>query len=86
MPRIKDFSGVVMVLVPLGCVIMGSKIVADETPFPNACFDHSFWLDKTEVTQAQFKQFAGQAANIPAFTGDNLPIENIKWFEAMKCT
>jgi len=59
-----------------------STAVPDESPQHEQCFDQPFWIDKYEVSQAQFEQFGGQKANANAFTGDNLPVEQITWFEA----
>lgn len=54
----------------------------NEKPAHEVCFDQPFWIDQTEVTQAQFRQFGGKAARTSYFTGDSLPVENITWFEA----
>jgi len=95
-PRIRDFLGVEMALVPPGCFRMGSSDAdiaalnqqyntsefSDEAPQTPVCFDTAFWIDKTDVTQAQFKQFSGQAVLSPAFVGGNRPVENVTWFEA----
>ncbi len=85
-PKFQDFDGVTMALVPPGCFTLGiakSQVdFEDESPATRLCFDQPFWIDKTDVTQAQFKQFGGQAANSPGDVGDNRPVENITWFEA----
>ena len=78
-----EFDGVPMVLVPVGCFMMGSDAgKADEKPVHEQCFDEPFWIDKYEVTQAQFTRLGGVKANNNWFTGDNRPIERITWFEA----
>jgi formylglycine-generating enzyme required for sulfatase activity len=75
-PIIQFFSGVEMVMVPQGCFKMGSLGgYSDETPVENICFDQPFWIDRYEVTNAQY----GSSGN---FAGDNLPREGITWFEA----
>ena len=72
-----------MVLVPPGCFIIGSDNGRDEEkPANQMCFASPFWLDEFPVTQAQFKQFGGQAAHSPQFLGDKQPVEQITWFEA----
>jgi len=53
-----------------------------EQPQTKVCFDKLFWLDKTEVTQGQFKRFDGIAVHKPEFTGSQRPVEDITWFEA----
>jgi formylglycine-generating enzyme required for sulfatase activity len=81
-PRFQTFDGVEMALVPPGCFMMGSGGGNNEKPITKTCFDGPFWIDKTEVTQAQFQQFDGQAAQTSYFKGDNRPVEQISWIEA----
>jgi formylglycine-generating enzyme required for sulfatase activity len=76
-------NGVEMVLVPAGCFDMGSTDGdSDEQPVNKQCFDQPFWLDLTEVTNAQFAQFKGVAASQSTWTDPDRPRENITWFEA----
>jgi formylglycine-generating enzyme required for sulfatase activity len=52
-PQSQDFGGVTMALVPPGCFVMGADDgLDDEKPATKMCFDAPFWIDKTEVTQA----------------------------------
>jgi formylglycine-generating enzyme required for sulfatase activity len=82
-PIEQDFAGATMVLVPVGCFTKGSNTVDSDENLPyTQCFDAPFWIDKYEVTQGQFAQFGGQAAQNSYFAGDNCPRENITWFEA----
>jgi formylglycine-generating enzyme required for sulfatase activity len=83
-PVIQDFGdGVEMVLVPAGCFEMGSNNGADnERPVTQQCFDEPFWIDQTEVTQADFERFDGQKERGNRFSGDNRPVENITGVEA----
>jgi serine/threonine-protein kinase len=83
-PVEQEIDGVVMmVLVPIGCFMMGSDMGdSDEQPVHEQCFGEPFWIDKYEVTQAQFAQLGGQKADANGFVGTNLPIHNITWFEA----
>ena len=95
-PRIETFDGVQMAYVPAGCFMMGSsdaeidyavslgaerEWLDDETPQHQVCLD-AFWIDVYEVTNAQFAQFNGQAANASFSTEANRPREQITWFEA----
>ncbi|MBZ0278208.1 MAG: SUMF1/EgtB/PvdO family nonheme iron enzyme [Anaerolineae bacterium] len=81
-PYSQTFDGVEMVLVPAGCFMMGSENgAADEKPVHQQCFDAPFWIDRTEVTQADFARLGGQA-NPNYLIGDDLPIGGITWFEA----
>jgi len=81
-------DGVLMVLVPRGCFMMGSnQSEDDERPMHQQCFDEPFWLDSYEVTQAQFNQLRGLALQPSTFLGGNLPRETIAWTEALAfCT
>ena len=82
-PVEREFDGVVMVLVPSGCFMMGSTTgEIDETPVEQVCIEKPFWLDKTEVTQSQFTRNNGVKAISYGFTGDNHPVVVIIWFEA----
>ncbi len=87
-PVEKDFNGVTMVEVPSGCFDMGNDPNAyDGTTKGVAngghiCFSQVFWIDKTEVTNAQFAQFGGKASNSSKWTDANRPRESISWFES----
>jgi formylglycine-generating enzyme required for sulfatase activity len=96
-PVVQKFDGVEMVLVPAGCFMMGStdeqidyavslggqrERFADEQPAHQVCFEEPFWMDRTEVTNAQFAVFGGQAASSSNWTEDNRPREQIAWSEA----
>lgn len=81
-PLIHTFDGVTMMLVPPGCFMMDSDKMDNEKPVNKQCFDAPFWIDQLQVTQSQFKHFAGQAALPPDFQGDNQPVEQISWDEA----
>jgi formylglycine-generating enzyme required for sulfatase activity len=75
-PVVQTFDGIEMVLVPQGCFTMGHDSGRrDERPQHQVCFTASFWIGRTEVTNAQY----GAAGH---FTGDNRPRENLTWFEA----
>lgn len=81
-PLERDFGdGVPMVLVPGGCFMMGSNERIDEQPVHEVCVD-AFWIDKTEVTQADFERLGGQKARANGFDGAQRPVERITWFEA----
>jgi formylglycine-generating enzyme required for sulfatase activity len=75
-PVVQEFNGVEMVKVPAGCFMMGNENGRrDERPVTQICFDEPYWIDRTEVTNAQY----GQPGN---FQGDNRPRENLLWTEA----
>ncbi len=87
-PVEKDINGVTMVHVPIGCFDMGNDPEAYDGSAlgvgngGHICFDKPFWIDKTEVTNAQFVQFKGQAAQPSHWTDPNRPRETITWMEA----
>jgi formylglycine-generating enzyme required for sulfatase activity len=87
-PVTQDFDGVTMVLVPVGCFDMGDdpeSYNGENQGVPageRQCFEQPFWLDLTEVTQADFERLGGQKANPNAFDGEQRPVESITWFEA----
>ncbi len=65
-PVERDVNGVMMVQVPEGCFDMGNDPQAFDGPIQGVgngghiCFISAFWIDKTEVTNAQFTQFGGK--------------------------
>lgn len=80
-PRIEQFDGVAMAYVPAGCFSMGSEEREDEQPIHEVCSE-AFWIDITEVTQADFERIGGTKARANRFDGDRRPVESITWFEA----
>jgi len=74
-----EFDGVLMVLVPVGCFMMGSENNAsDEQPVHQQCFDEPFWIDKYEVTNEQFGSFGC----IDWSSELNQPRNCVTWFQA----
>jgi len=72
----QTFDGVEMVQVPPGCFLMGSWLGRrDEQPVHEVCIDVPFWIDRTEVTNAQ-------VGSQGAFGGADRPRENLTWIEA----
>ncbi len=74
-----EFDGIIMVQVPAGCFIMGAGETGEGHEI---CFDAPFWIDRTEVTQADFARLDGEKAHPHEFSGNSHPVENITWFEA----
>jgi formylglycine-generating enzyme required for sulfatase activity len=75
-PVIQTIDGVEMVQVPPGCFMMGNAAGRrDEQPVHQICFDKPFWIDRYEVTNAQY----GSAGN---GQGEKQPRENLMWTEA----
>lgn len=75
-PVIQTIDGVEMVKVPAGCFTMGSPDGRrDERPPTRVCIERPFWLDRTEVTNAQY-QLEGP------YPGPDRPRTNLTWAEA----
>jgi formylglycine-generating enzyme required for sulfatase activity len=80
-PYARDFDGIEMVLVPIGCFRMGNDAEAWNAGAIGApdggeqCFDAPFWIGRYEVTNAQY-------GSSGAFAGDQRPREDITWLQA----
>ena len=77
-------SGVKMEFMPIaaGSFLMGSNNGDDdEKPVHRVTFTKPFWLAKTEVTQAQWKQIMG--INPSHFRRPDLPVESVGWDDAV---
>lgn len=74
-----------MVLIPAGTFMMGSPDSAeyhpDEMPQHQVTV-RSFYIGKYEVTQAQWRAVMG--TNPSRFKGDNRPVENVTWQDAVE--
>ena len=81
-PIEREFDGVAMVLVPVGCFMMGTEGNYDAEPVHLQCFDEPFWVDKYEVYLEQFEDFGGERIEQNYFIAPYLPVETINWFEA----
>jgi formylglycine-generating enzyme required for sulfatase activity len=82
-PIERDFDGVTMVLVPVGCFMMGSDDGQNDVqPVHEQCFDEPFWIDKYEVTNKQY----GSVANSESCTRRSLtsfqPRNCVNWHDA----
>lgn len=72
-----------MMLVPAGSFLIGAAPQTDDEHFGVLTrFDQPFWIDRTEVTQADFDRLGGVKAQPNRFVGDQRPVEQITWFEA----
>ncbi len=71
-----DSYGVVQVFVPQGCFVMGSDTITDITDQIRAqtarqvCITQPFWIDKYEVSNAQWEQFRSESGSLLAEAGD----------------
>lgn len=81
-PIEKEFDGVMMVLVPVGCFMMGGTANSTEQPIHEQCLTDPFWIDKYEVRQADFLRLGGVKSIASTYSGNDLPVDNIRWDEA----
>jgi len=74
-----------MIWVEPGTFMMGSPVSepnrrSDETQH-EVTLTKGFWLGKYEVTQSQWREVMGTSPSL--FAGDNLPVEQVSWEDAM---
>ena len=75
-------SGIEMVFVEGGTYQMGSNDGdGDEKPVHSVTVS-SFYIGKYEVTQKQWKDVMGK--NPSNWKGDNLPVENVSWYDVVE--
>ena len=55
----------------------------NEQPVTQVILKQPFWLGKTEVTQREWQALMGNVDR-SRFKGDNLPVQNVTWNEAME--
>ena len=81
MPQVvKTESGIEMVVIPAGFFNMGStKGASDELPVHKVWVD-SFWMDRFEVVQEQFKKY--QISDPSHFKSPDRPLEQMNWTDA----
>jgi formylglycine-generating enzyme required for sulfatase activity len=71
-----------MVDIPAGSFQMGSTDTSDEQPVHTVAIS-AFRMSVTEINQGQYKAIMG--VNPSGFKGDdNLPVEQVSWFDAIK--
>ena len=88
--RTRPADGMVVVYVPVGEFQMGSNDgPKDERPVHTIVLD-GFWLDRTEVTNAQYHRcvMAGACAvsrykDDPRYNGDSQPVVGVSWDDAV---
>ena len=81
----QTFDGMEFQWIPAGTFMMGSPDTeegrASNETLHKVTISHGFWLGKYEVTQAQWD--AVMATNPSSFDGDDLPVETVRWYDAM---
>ena len=80
-PEIIDTAGgIQMVKVPAGSFTMGCSRGGPDARLAHAVQLDSFWMDRAEITQAQFDRL--QLPNPSHFEGESLPAEQVTWPQA----
>ncbi len=74
--------GMEFVKIPAGSFMMLDKSRDSQKPIHKVTISQGFWLQKTEVTQAQWQTVMGN--NPSQFKGDNLPVETVSWDDAQE--
>ena len=74
-----------LVRVPKGSFTMGSPVAesgrgTDEVQH-SVTLTTDFWMAESEVTQRQYRNLMGSSPSF--FKGDELPVENVSWFDAV---
>jgi formylglycine-generating enzyme required for sulfatase activity len=84
-PPVRRMISANMVLMSSGSFEM-DIIIDEENPESNIEFHHvtvnSFYIAKYEVTQREYQNVMGN--NPSYFKGQNLPVENVSWFDAIE--
>ncbi|MFA4987204.1 MAG: formylglycine-generating enzyme family protein, partial [Candidatus Brocadiia bacterium] len=79
-------SPISLVAISPGTFLMGSDISeerdSDEKPAHRVNISHAFYMGATEITQAQYT--AVMTANPSYFKGDDLPVEQASWNDAVE--
>ena len=84
---VKDGVSIEMVKVEAGTFMMGAtpemkNVWNDDKPVHQVTLSNDYYIGKYEVTQALWKAVMG--TNPSKFKGDNLPVENVSWFDCQE--
>ena len=79
---VKSPSGAELVLIPAGTFVMGSDAGAEDARPAHKLSISSFWMDRHEVTQESYEDLMG--VNPAKFEGDQRPVEQVRWTQAVK--
>lgn len=85
---VRPMDEMIMVYVPSGTFMMGNEEVDNESPIHEVTLD-GFWIDQTEVTNAQYAQCVADGVCDPSsladdsdFNGAQQPVVSVSWFDA----
>ena len=84
-PKVNPKDGLTYVWIPPGKFTMGCSpgdtCRANEEPAHEVRIGKGFWLSRTETTQAAYRKVTGKDPS--HFKGDDLPVEQVNWDEAV---
>jgi len=82
-PRaLKTASGADLVLIPAGTFVMGAATGPEDARPAHTVTLSSFYMDQHEVTQESYEELMGVSPS--KFEGDRLPVEQVRWTQAVK--
>ena len=83
----KSVCGIDLVFIPAGTFVMGRNSKGkDYSPQHSVKISHGFWMGKYEITQKQYFDITDKnpCDESKYGTGDNLPVYNISWYDAIE--
>lgn len=76
-------AGIEMASIPAGEFVMGDDQGADDEKPAHRVRVDAFLIDKHEMTQKAYRALTGKSPS--RFKGDTRPVEQISWYDAVKC-
>ena len=67
----------------MGCTAEQSSCQGDESPVHTVTLTRDFWLGTTEITQQQWQAVMGNNPSHHSSCGQDCPVENLNWYEAL---
>ncbi|MBI5687805.1 MAG: formylglycine-generating enzyme family protein [Verrucomicrobia bacterium] len=79
---VKTPGGAEMALIPAGTFTMGGASGTDDAKPAHKVSISAFYMDTREVSQKSYEELMG--VNISKFEGDDNPVEQVRWTQAVK--
>lgn len=80
-------GGIAMARIPAGTFVMGTPPDeigwSDDLPAREVTLTHDLCIGVYEVTEGEYAEFTGQRPSADAECGDDCPVENVDWNEAV---
>ena len=80
---LKNRYGIEMIYIPPGQFMMGPAGTDIENRVHRVRIGYGFYMSRYEITQAQWQAAVGTLPTDPEFRGDNLPVDNAKFEDAV---